>query len=321
MHAYVDHLVYALGDRRVNVAESQRENRLLSTATDLAAAGFGHHHVCGPGTTAYDLARNAVGRLPRHVLSTGFDAIVYATCLPLNGNVGDADAFSSTRDVSDLMEFPVSRLQSDFALDHAIGVGLNQQGCTSMLGSLRIARALLATEPDWQRILCVTADRFPDGAVYEQAYNVISDGAAACVVSRQPSGFRILANHQITNGGMAASTDDERVGSYFSYTDLLVKETLRRADLSMADISWVVPQNTNQNAWKILARLLGIGVEQVCQPTIREVGHAISADNVVNLSSLIQSGRIRAGERILLLMAGHGLNWQSTILESMEDIE
>src|SRR5690606_39577843 len=60
-----------------------------------------------------------------------------------------------------------------------LAIGLGQQACTSMLGSLRIARALLRDEPELGRILCVSADRFPDGAEHEQAYNLISDGAAA----------------------------------------------------------------------------------------------------------------------------------------------
>src|SRR5207244_2442363 len=82
-------------------------------------------------------------------------------------------------------------------------IGLNQQACTGMLGSLRLARMLLLTEPEMQRILCVTADRFPEGAFYEQSYNLISDGAAACVVSAEPTGFRWIAGHAITNGAMA----------------------------------------------------------------------------------------------------------------------
>lgn len=314
--AYVDHFGYALGDNKTNAAESEAAGRLCSTAADLGDAGFEWHYVCDPGTSAYDLAKASVRQLGADVLDAGADAIVYATCLPLNGNVGDAREWQSTRDVSHVMDFPASRLQADFALDRAAVFGLNQQGCTGMLGSLRLAGALLATEPDWERVLCVTADRFPAGARYEQAYNLISDGAAACVVSRAPARFRLVTAHQITNGGMSAATDEERVGTYFSYLGLLVEQTLTRAGLGIGDIAWFVPQNTNRKAWTIMARLLGIAYEQVWQPTVREIGHAISADNIVNLAALAGSGRVRPGERVLLLMAGHGLNWQAVVLEA-----
>lgn len=318
-NAYLGNIVYALGDRKTHVTESGEAGRLRSAATDLIDGGFAWHHLAAPGTSAYDLAKAAVTQLPATVLADGFDAILYATCLPLNGSAADADAWRADGDVSALMDFPASRLQADFSLDRAVTIGLTQQGCTTLLGALRLAAALLTTEPEWQRALCVTADRFPEGASYEQAYNAISDGAAACVVSRGPAAFRLIAAHQLTNGGLVRASDDERVGSYFSYTRLLVSEALERAGLRATDLAWVVPQNTNRAAWQIMARILGIDMERVWQPSLPDVGHVTAADSVINLASLARSGRLAPGERVMLLMAGHGLNWQSVILEATEE--
>jgi len=316
---YVDDFVYALGERKAHITESEAAGLLLSSADDLADAGFRWHHVCEPPTSAYDLAKAATAQLDRAALQA-VDAIVYATCLPLNGNVGDVDEWQRSRDVKHLMDFPASRLQADLGLDRAVVLGLNQQACTSMLGSIRLAGALLGAEPDWKRVLCVSADRFPAGARYEQAYNVISDGAAACLVGRGKGAFRLVAAHQITNGGLSAASDDETVGTYFSFVHRLINETLQRAGLSAADLDWVVPQNTNQAAWQILCRLIGVDRERIWMPSLPDAGHVISADNVVNLQALISSGQLRPGQRVLLLMAGFGLNWQSLVLEATEEI-
>ncbi|GAB1646551.1 3-oxoacyl-[acyl-carrier-protein] synthase III C-terminal domain-containing protein [Krasilnikovia sp. MM14-A1259] len=309
---YVDDFGYALGERKVHVTDSAAAGLLYSRATDLASAGFTWHHVCEPETTAYDLARRATAGLS---LGDGVDAIVYATCLPLNGNVGDVEGWRRTGDVKHLMDFPISRMQADLGLDRAVAIGLNQQACTSMLGSIRLAGALLGAEPGWARILCVSADRFPAGSRYEQAYNLISDGAAACVVSRAPGRLRLVAAHQITNGGLGEASDDETVGSYFAYMHRLVRETLDRAGMAAGDIDWIVPQNTNEKAWQILSRLLGVDHARVWLPSLPDTGHVISADNIVNLTALLDSGRLRPGQRLLLMMAGFGLNWQSVILE------
>ncbi|MFF2518947.1 3-oxoacyl-[acyl-carrier-protein] synthase III C-terminal domain-containing protein [Streptomyces sp. NPDC058086] len=274
--------------------------------------------MCPPEQYAYDLAWAAVKSLS---LPETVDAIVYSTCLPHNGNAGDVTAWSETRDVKHLMDFPASRMQSALGLDSAAVFGLTQQGCTGLLGSLRLAGALLASEPDWRTVLCVTADRFPDGALYEQSYNLVSDGAAACLVSATAGRFRVVAWHQITNGGLHAASDDETVGLFFSYVPNLVRQTLDRAGLDISDIDWVVPQNTNHNAWTIAARLLGVNRDRVCQTTLGEIGHAISADNIINLSALLDTGTVRPGQHVLLVMAGHGLNWQATILQATERIE
>lgn len=316
---FVESLAHALGDRRVHVGESAAAGRLGSARGDLEAAGFRWHHVCAPHTSAYELARAAVEGLsgPRRL---DVDAAVYATCLPENGNAGDRASWERTRDVKHLMDFPASRLQADLGLDQAVVFGLNQQACTGMLGSLRLAAALLVTEPGWRRVLCVTADRFPAGARYEQAYNLISDGSAACVVGRGPGPLRLVTVHQITNGALAQASDDETVGTYFAYTSRLVRETAERAGMGAAELDWVVVQNTHREAWQIMARLLGVDPGKVWGPSLSDVGHVISADNIINLSALLASGRLRPGQRIALVMAGFGLNWQCAVLEATESI-
>lgn len=316
--AFVADLAYSLGAERCALDDSAAAGRLQSSAADLAAAGFRWHRVCGPKENAYDLASDAVRELG---LDAEVDAIVYSTCLPQNGNMGDLVAWEATKDVKHLMEFPASRLQADFDLGSAVVFGLNQQACTGMLGSLRLAGALLAAEPGWQRVLCLSADRFPDSALYEQSYNLISDGAAACLVTSrpEPGRLRLVTAHQITNGGLHAASNDESVGTFFSYTPRLIRETLQRAELTIDDIDWVVPQNTNQNAWRIISRMLKIDDERVWQSSLPDIGHAISADNIINLKALLDTGRVQPGQNILLVMAGHGLNWQAVILKATEN--
>ncbi|HEX9782363.1 MAG TPA: 3-oxoacyl-[acyl-carrier-protein] synthase III C-terminal domain-containing protein [Opitutaceae bacterium] len=310
---YVSHLSFALGDETHPVEDTVDGGKTLSTAEVLREAGFRQHHVCRDGTTAYDLAKSAVAQLEGRLDDIG--AIVYATCIPINGNIGSEDRYRETRDVKHLMDFPASRLQSDFGLDRAIVVGLNQQACTGMLGSLQLARMMLLSEPTTKRVLCVTADRFPKGALFEQSYNLISDGAAACIVSREPGAYRLVAWHGITNGAMALVSDDETIGSYFNYTHRIIQETLAKSGLTIRDIGWIVPQNMNNKGWQILARLLPFDYERVYFRSMPEVAHVISGDNVVNLHYLETEGKIRAGERLLLTMAGYGLNWQCVILE------
>jgi 3-oxoacyl-[acyl-carrier-protein] synthase-3 len=313
---FVHDLAHALGERAFTVEESAAAGRTLSPAHVLRDAGFRVHHVCGPDTTAYDLARRTVEAMDRDAVA-GASAIIYATCLTPNGNLGTAEAFAATRDVKHHMDFPVSHLQADLRLDRSFAIGLNQQACTSLLGSVRLARALLVAEPEVERVLCVTADRFPAGAVYEQAYNLISDGAAGWIASRARRGFRVLACHHITNGALVQASDDETVGSYFNYTARLVQETLARAGLAIGDLARIVPQNMNAKAWQILARLLKVDFEKVYFEPLPDVAHVISGDPVINLARLDASGRLAAGDKLLLVMAGYGMNWQALALEKV----
>jgi len=310
---FVDHIGYALGEVTRTVEETGARGDLLSQPDVLREAGFCVHHVSGPRQTAYDFARQAVQTVERELGNVG--AIIYSTCISANANIGRADAYLESRDVKNLMDFPASHLQSDFGLDRAIVIGLSQQACTGLLGSLRLAQALLRSEPETERVLCLTSDRFPEGALYEQSYNLISDGAAACVVSLAPASFRLLAAHGITNGALAQASDDETAGSFFAYTHRVIQETLAKAGLQISDVAWFVAQNMNRKATDILARLLKFDPGRAVSPTLPEVAHVISGDNLINLKYLAERGQIQGGERVLLCMAGYGLNWQCVILE------
>lgn len=314
---------YHLGSHVSNLADTAASKRIISDFNAMQDAGFARHHTATPEETAYSLAKGAM-----HDMLTSYpeaanlipeiDLIIYVTCLPLNGNEGDINQFNRTRDVKHFMDFPASRLQADFGMDNAFVMGLNQQACTGMLSCLRVANAMLCTEPQIRNILCITADRFPAGALYEQAYNLISDGAAACIVNREESGYRYLHAHHITNGAMATANDDETAGFYFSYSHRLITELCTKGQCKPEDISWIIPQNTNRKAWKILSSVLRFELDRILMPTIGEVGHCISGDNIINLKTVQQSNKLRPGDKLLLPMAGFGLNWSAVLLEKTD---
>lgn len=312
---YVSQLASALGSLTQTVEEAATAGQTLSRADALRSSGFESHHLCAINENAHTLA---VSAFKNSGIEPGLiDAIVYSTCLPLNGNICPQARFAQSRDVKHVMQFPASELQAEFGMHKAFVIGLNQQACTGMLGALRIARNTLIAEHGIDNVLCITADRFPKNAIYEQSYNLISDGAAVCLVSREPRDYRLIDVHHITNGAMVSASDDETVGSYFNYTCKLVQEALERAGMVLADIRWVVPQNTNRKAWEILSRLLGLDEEQAWFPSMATTGHVISADNIINLAALRESGRLESGDRVLTFMAGYGSNWQCALLEAV----
>jgi 3-oxoacyl-[acyl-carrier-protein] synthase-3 len=313
MDVFIDNFTYALGEDTESVEAAVAAQRTISDTSSLTDAGFSQHHMSKKGTSSYDLANRAVEQIQNDLTDIG--AIVYSTCIPINGNIGVEEKFQQTRDVKHLMDFPGSHLQADFGMENATVFGLNQQACTSMLGALKLASMLISSEPEIRKVLCVTADRFPENALYEQAYNLISDGAAACIVSNRPSGFKLIAWHGVTNGALAFASDDETVGTFFNYSFAAINKVLEKAHMSVSDLSWIVPQNTNRKAWQILANLLRFDFAKVYLPTLPQVGHVISGDNIINLKHLEAEKILQPGERVLLFMAGYGLNWQCVVLE------
>jgi len=310
---YLDQVGFALGGQTHTVEDAGRMGRLRSDPAALRESGFEVHHVCPPHETAYDLARAAAQSIGADL--GGVDALIYSTCLPQNGNVGRAEAFAQSRDAKHLMDFAGCHLQADLGLERAQVIGLTQQACTGLLGSVHLAQALLALEGGWEQVLCLSADRFPEGALYEQSFNLVSDGAAACLVSRGPGAFRLRTVHGRTNGALANASDDEAAGSFFAWSHRVIHQTLAKAGLEIGDLALLVAQNMNRKALEILARLLPLDPARMVCPTLAEVGHVISGDNLINLKRLQADGALRRGDLVLLFMAGYGLNWQGAVLE------
>lgn len=310
--AYITQISAALGGHQQSLQQAASEGLLLSDSEALAKAGFVKHHI-SPEEDSYELARRSV--LGLHFAPESIDAIVYSTCIPANATIGEAVINAEQRDVKVLMDFPASHLQADFNMQQAQVMGINQMACTGVNAGIRTARMLMNDDPQIRNVLCVTADRFPQHAHYEQAYNLISDGALACLVSTQAGGYRIVAAHGITNGAMATADDEQTIGSFFSYSHRVIHECLQRAGIGLDELDWIVPQNTHRNAWRILAGLLPFAEEKIQFPTLAEVGHLISGDNLLNLQQLEHKHSIRPGEKVLLFSAGYGLNWHCLLLE------
>lgn len=316
---YIGEIGYAVGSEHCHVSDTVAKGLTFSDEQLLKDSGFLYHYRASEKQTTYDLARSAVDNL---CASEGkdisqVDGVLYATCLTCSGNLGAWDTFKETKDVKHLMDFPVSHLQADFNIENSFVMGLNQTACTSLLGTLRVGKALLVGDPNLNELLCLTSDRFPHGAAYEQAYNLISDGAAACVLSRKPGRLKVLDCHHLSNGAMAQADDDETVGFYFNYTHRVLNEILIRNQLSLDDIDWIVPQNTNIKAWEVLASILRFDYAKVLTPTRDQIGHCISGDNIINLKVADDENTFKPGDKILLPMAGFGLNWACVLLEKV----
>lgn len=319
---FLDFIGQSLGENTQSIESAHNRGWLKTDPSVLRESGFNQHHFASTDSTPYTYALAACkesmhlsSQANPRIAAAEIDCVLYATCITENGNIGDRQTFLTSGDVKPLMDFPVSHLQADLELTNAFVAGLNQTACTSLLVAIRFAKALLLAEQNNQHVLCVTADRFPEGAYYEQVYNIISDGAASCLVTTVPSAFKILACHQITNGAMVSANDDETAGFYFNYTVNTINETLARAGKTINDLDWIVPQNTFQKAWQVMSSFLRVSCEQVLMPTRPDIGHCISGDNLMNLKAAQQLGVFKRGDLIILPMAGFGLNWSCILLE------
>ncbi|MGH7571597.1 MAG: 3-oxoacyl-ACP synthase III family protein [Gemmatimonadota bacterium] len=315
-------VTYRLPSTVLQLDELHARGSLRSAPEMLAGFGFQQVHIADT-ESAVEMAMSAVDLL---LGETGVDpeeigAVLYAGALASSSSLPADPSLDGAAlhlpEVMDLFKYPVSRIQAEFGLTRATAIGVNQQACASLFSAIRIGRDMLLAEPDIRAVLCVAADKFPAHAPREMIYNVISDAACAALLRKDRPHDRILACGHVTKGAFwdASEMENEIIAAYFPTARTVIHETLGRAGLALDDIAWIVPHNVSLRSWEILLGLLELPRERLFADNIARVGHTIASDSFLNLRDLLDSGRVRNGDRLLLFTFGYGLNWSCIVVE------
>jgi len=207
--------------------------------------------------------------------------------------------------------------------------------CLSFLVALQNAAALVAAGT-FRRVLVVSAERgtFGRNLSDPESAALLGDGAAAAVLEPTPrgeaseiAGFRMstwpkgAALTELRGGGQAHSPDDPATrpeDNLFSMdgpgvfkmarrrVPALVRELLAEQGLGVDDIDWVVPHQASGPGLEMLPRM-GFPAERTVN-IVGQYGNCVAASIPMALAHLAASGRLRRGQRLLLLGTGAGFS-------------
>ena len=93
------------------------------------------------------------------------------------------------------------------------------------------------------------------------------------------------------------------------------QEAIARAGLTVADIDLMVPHQANMRIVEAVAKRLGAGVMEKVFLNLDRYGNTSAASIPIALSEAFAAGRIRSGDKILMVAFGGGLSWGGTVVE------
>lgn len=322
--AGIDYIAEYLPPHVASVDDLRDCGLLRGSAETLRSFGFETVHLARDESNV-DMAIAAAEKLlaENDIDRDGVGMILYAAALNSSSTLWNGNGVSrpgsvlDLGNVHDLFKYPGSLLQTHLDLPNAAVVGINQAGCASIFAALRMARALITTEDNLGAVLCVSADKFPPGQHRDLAYNVVSDGACAALVTRDSRCNRIVECTQVTKGALWAGDEieNEIIAAYFPTAAALIERTLDKSGLSIDDIALVIPHNVSLRSWEILGRLIRCPADRIYTSNIAKVGHTIASDNLLNLRHATRAGLVEKGEYMLLFTFGYGSNWASMVVQ------
>ena len=91
-------------------------------------------------------------------------------------------------------------------------------------------------------------------------------------------------------------------------------ETLAAANLSPADLDWLIPHQANIRIMQGTCRKLGLPVEKMIA-TVAEHGNTSAASIPLALDVAVRDGRIKSGHKVLMEGVGGGFTWGAVLVE------
>ena len=90
-------------------------------------------------------------------------------------------------------------------------------------------------------------------------------------------------------------------------------KALRQCDLTVPEIACIIPHQANRRLIETFAKRIGAAPCQVFI-NLENVGNTSAASIPIALAKAVELGRVKRGDRVLLVGFGSGLSWGATVL-------
>jgi 3-oxoacyl-[acyl-carrier-protein] synthase III len=290
--------------------------------------GIKNRHICSPDGGEYptDMAYHAtMMALDRAKMdANSIDMILFASVTPDMQIPNSASILQTKLGITNHCAcMDLSAACSGFVYGVNIADSMIRSG--SMKNILVVASEMLSREIDWKdRSSCIL---FGDGC-----------GVAIVSATDQSDPSRIISTHLSTDGTGKEYFEKPIGGAVTPYTKEILEEdnwymkmkggemfkvatrtlsanakaVLKKADLNLETIDWMVPHQANQRIIETTGKLLGITPEKVII-NIKEVGNTSAASIPLAFHEAVDDGRIKRGDLILFDTFGAGLTSGATV--------
>lgn len=299
-----------------------------------------------PGKTEEEIIKTT-GISQRHIAEEGEGVTTYAAqacenALSMSGiKVSDIDGIIMATIIPDQpVPSSASALAKHLGIPGALAFDLNA-ACSGWLYALETGRAFIRSGTA-KNLLVVTAEllsRITNYEDYSTAF-LFGDGAGAAVLTDSKDGHQL---HRLELTGDASQYEAiQRAGggainpiakpgcdlsefyltmngaAVFKYAVVafadIIEETLKRENLTVDDVDWVVPHQANERILKAVSKRVGIPYERFVV-TIGKYANTSAASVSMALGWAAEEGIFEPGNKIIFCSVGAGLTYAGGLLE------
>ncbi|BDD10664.1 3-oxoacyl-[acyl-carrier-protein] synthase 3 protein 2 [Fulvitalea axinellae] len=235
-----------------------------------------------------------------------------------------------------VMPSVASKVQHALGANHAGTMDLTA-ACAGFGYGLIIAKALIESGM-YKKILVFGAETLSKAVDYSDRTTCILFGDGAGVALVEPEGkSKILTTTTGTNGSEGHNLTLSNLGDKVNGVDIITdrnihqdgrkvfkwavetiskvaKETMENAGLTIDDIDWFIPHSANLRIIEAICKNTGIPAEKTLESLVN-FGNTSSASIPLALNQGIEKGKVKKGDKLLLIGFGGGLTYAGLIVD------
>ncbi|MBE3595841.1 MAG: ketoacyl-ACP synthase III [Hydrogenibacillus sp.] len=286
--------------------------------------GIRERRIASPEEASSDLAYHAARRAleAAKVAPEDLELIIVATITPDSAFPSTANILQDRLGAKRAAAFDLAAACSGFLYAVAAAAQFIEAGAYRHV--LVVGAETLSKIVDWEdRSTCVL---FGDGAgavvmgPVEQgglhAFALGSDGSGGCLLELPAGGSRRPASHETVDQRLHYLKMNGR--EVFKFAVRIMNEAseavLAKTGLDKGALDFLVPHQANLRIIESARERLGLPPEKVVV-NLDRYGNMSTASIPVALDEAVRAGKIKAGDRVLLVGFGAGLTWGAAIVE------
>lgn len=216
-----------------------------------------------------------------------------------------------------------------------------EAACSGFIYGLEVAQQFIMSRT-YDTVLVIGAEKLSSIVDWEDRNTCVlfGDGAGAAVLQNRPGAHGLLTAVMgadgrksdllfMAGGGSRCPATAESVSSRMHYLKMEGKETfknavqamvtaaeeaLRRCELDISRIKCIIPHQANRRIIDAVGDRLGAKPEQLFA-NLHKFGNTSAASVAIALDEAVTTGRVQAGDLILLVVFGAGLTWGAAVIE------
>ena len=315
LHAVIKGTGSALPRNRVSNAELAAK---VDTTDEWITerTGIKFRHIAEPDETTSSLAIEASRKAleAANMAASDIDLIILATATPDQTFPASATIVQHALGCNGGVAFDVAAVCSGFLYAFSVAESMIRAG--SARNALVIGAETFSRILDWEdRTTCVL---FGDGAgAVVLSGEVGTRGALATRLHAdgQHNELLYVDGGPSTTGTVGKLRMKGREVFRHAVTNLtsVLYEVLEEANLTAADVDWVVPHQANARIIEATAKKLGLDADKVVL-TVDQHANTSAASVPLALDVAVRDGRIKAGDVIVIEAMGGGFTWGASVV-------